>query len=104
MTGQTDNGAATRLPLLDGLRGIAALGVLAFHLPGFFHIPQMLPKAYLFVDFFFLLSGFVLTPVITARRASGVSATAFFVSRIRRFWPLAAVGTVLSPLVFSTNP
>ena len=104
MTGQTDNGAATRLPLLDGLRGIAALGVLAFHLPGFFHIPQMLPKAYLFVDFFFLLSGFVLTPVIAARRASGVSATAFFVSRIRRFWPLAAVGTVLSALVFSTNP
>ena len=104
MTGTCAPGPANRLPLLDGLRGIAALGVLAYHLSGLFHIPQIMPKGYLFVDLFFLLSGFVLTPVVAARRTGGMSAGAFLAARTRRFWPLAALGTVLGALVFSLNP
>ena len=53
--------AQNRLPLLDGLRLFAAFSVVLYHL----QLPNdghgMFSRGYLFVDFFFLLSGFVLT-------------------------------------------
>src|SRR5215471_16864355 len=59
-----------RLPVLDGLRGIAALAVMAFHFNIFFlpqaQIFELLPfltRAYLSVDLFFILSGFVMAYV-----------------------------------------
>jgi len=59
-----------RLPFLDGLRGIAALAVMAFHFNIFFlpqaQIFELLPfltRAYLSVDLFFILSGFVMAYV-----------------------------------------
>ncbi len=62
-----------RVPALDGLRGIAALSVMAFHFNIFF-LPQaglskfvpFLNRAYLAVDLFFLLSGFVMAHVLWA--------------------------------------
>jgi hypothetical protein len=44
---------------LDGLRGIAALVVLALHALTPFNLDYIVPHAVLAVDFFFLLSGFV---------------------------------------------
>jgi peptidoglycan/LPS O-acetylase OafA/YrhL len=50
-------------PILDGLRGVAALLVVAFHLfeaHATSHLNQVINHGYLAVDFFFLLSGFVI--------------------------------------------
>jgi peptidoglycan/LPS O-acetylase OafA/YrhL len=66
-----------RVPSLDGLRGIAAIAVMSFHFNIFF-LPQarlsgvmpLLNRAYLAVDLFFLLSGFVMTHVYGRSLAS----------------------------------
>lgn len=50
-------------PILDGLRGVAALMVVAFHIfeaHATSHLDQVINHGYLAVDFFFLLSGFVI--------------------------------------------
>jgi peptidoglycan/LPS O-acetylase OafA/YrhL len=50
-------------PILDGLRGVAALIVVIFHLleaHSTSHLDLMINHGYLAVDFFFLLSGFVI--------------------------------------------
>lgn len=50
--------------ILDGLRGVAALMVIVFHFfethAGGSHITQIINHGYLAVDFFFMLSGFVI--------------------------------------------
>nr|WP_302164624.1 acyltransferase [Alistipes ihumii] len=55
--------------LLDGLRGVAALTVVCFHLFEAYatsHLDQKINHGYLAVDFFFILSGFVVGSVILA--------------------------------------
>lgn len=50
-------------PILDGLRGVAAIIVVTFHLTeplGTGHLDIIVNHGYLAVDFFFLLSGFVI--------------------------------------------
>jgi peptidoglycan/LPS O-acetylase OafA/YrhL len=88
---------ATLLPSLTGLRGIAALWVVIYHY-GIHYFPSIQPgaaghiieKGYLAVDFFFLLSGFVLTHVYIGQFAqSGSRATwPFLRARIARLYPL----------------
>ncbi len=70
-------------PALDGLRGLALLGVLLFHANG------ALPGGYLGVDLFFVLSGFLITSLLLAehREAGRVSLAAFWVRRARRLFP-----------------
>lgn len=91
--------ALHRLPLLDGFRLIAALGVMLFHLSGEFDRTELFSRAYLFVDLFFTLSGFVLTlsaePAMAERRASD-----FVVKRLRRMWPLVALGSLAGAIAF----
>lgn len=48
------------LATLDGLRGVAAFSVVLLHISLNWRSGDVLPKAYLAVDFFFLLSGFVI--------------------------------------------
>ena len=87
-----------RFLLLDGMRGVAALGVLAFHVTVSATSDfQQLASFYLFVDFFFVLSGFVLWPSMPHRgkqlgRASGV----FILKRVFRFWPLAITALIVA--------
>lgn len=85
---------AARLPLLDGLRGIAALFVMLYHAQMVFAVSGPFSRGYLFVDFFFLLSGFVLTLSAEARMKAGWSTIGFLRARILRIWPMAAVGTL----------
>ncbi len=85
------------LPALTGLRGLAALWVVAFHATGFLaEAPRGLDRRYLGVDLFFILSGYVLTHVYGDRLASGRmdEAMRFLGRRIARLWPvwLAALG------------
>jgi len=71
------------LPALDGLRGLALVGVLLFHANG------ALPGGYLGVDLFFVLSGFLITSLLLAeRRETGrIALGPFWVRRARRLFP-----------------
>jgi peptidoglycan/LPS O-acetylase OafA/YrhL len=89
-----DRGAPTaHFVSLDGMRGIAALAVLSAHAAMLFtHTPR---HYYLAVDFFFLLSGFVLAHAYQARLDSGLSPAAFLRLRLARIYPLYALAMVL---------
>ena len=54
------------LPALTGLRGIAALWVVLFHLDAD-HVVPFIRNGYLGVDIFFILSGFIVTCLYTPR-------------------------------------
>jgi len=84
-----------RLTGLDALRGVAALVVFLGHvgyLTGFFAIPA----SYLAVDFFFMLSGYVMARTYEHRLGDDLSAGAFLWLRLKRLWPVCAVGSALA--------
>ncbi|MFM6831558.1 MAG: acyltransferase family protein [Novosphingobium sp.] len=89
-----DGGAihAPRLFQLDALRGIAAMVVMLFHLDLVYRVHGMFGRGYLFVDMFFLLSGFVLAVSTERKLNAGIGALAFTRDRFIRLWPLVAVG------------
>ena len=82
-----------RYEILDGLRGVASIIVVAFHLfetyskgPAY----QILNHGYLAVDFFFVLSGFI---IFHATVGKGKSAAQYAQSRFRRVYlPYLPVG------------
>lgn len=72
------------IPFIDGLRAIAVLAVVAFHvgLPGF-------TGGFVGVDIFFVISGFLITSLLMRElEASGrIDLLRFFAHRVRRLWP-----------------
>jgi peptidoglycan/LPS O-acetylase OafA/YrhL len=84
-----------RIAPLTGLRGIAAIAVLFYHIP---HSPafhafgmSLFSRAYLAVDLFFILSGFVISIGYYERvvkRPSVASYGDFLLNRMARVWPL----------------
>jgi len=96
MIGHTCHVNAGRLEGLDLLRGMAALMVVFLHLP-IANTLQNWPffKSYLAVDLFFMLSGYVLTRTYHPRFVAGLGAGRFMAKRVRRLWPVIAIGTVL---------
>lgn len=94
-----------RLPSLDGLRGIAALAVTVYHarselwVVGLAQNPQgLLSRAYLAVDFFFMLSGFVIAAAYEERMLAGMSLRQYALIRLRRLYPILQIGTLLGVL------
>ena len=81
-----------RMFQLDGLRGIAAFMIVFYHLDIVYGMGGPFQRAYLFVDLFFLLSGFVLAVSTEKKLLSGIGALEFTWARFRRLWPLVAVG------------
>ena len=81
-----------RLFQLDALRGIAAMVILLFHLDLVYRIHGPFVRGYLFVDMFFLLSGFVLAVSTERKLNAGIGALEFTRDRFIRLWPLVAVG------------
>lgn len=86
-----------RLSLLDGLRGIAAIGVLLYHMRNVFGVAEIFSRSYLFVDVFFVLSGFVLT-LAAERKMEERGAVWFMEVRVKRLWPMIALGSVVGAL------
>ena len=74
---------------LDGIRGLLALVVAYGHFPGALYFPGA-PRfnSGLCVDFFFLLSGFVIAHNTRSGLNSGRSALNFMLRRFGRLWPL----------------
>ena len=72
---------------IDGLRAIAVLAVVLYHVG----VPW-LPGGFFGVDVFFVISGFVITALLRAQFAAGTfSLTQFYVRRIRRIVPALLV-------------
>jgi peptidoglycan/LPS O-acetylase OafA/YrhL len=99
---------ARRVLSLDGLRGIAAIVVMLFHFNIFFLPQARLPfvgRAYLAVDLFFLLSGFVMTHVYGHLLASNWRAhwPKFAIARFARIYPLFAVTTLVMIIVVALS-
>ncbi len=91
-----------RYEILDGLRGVAAMIVVAFHLfetysagPHF----QILNHGYLAVDFFFVLSGFVIGYAYDDRW-NKMTIGGFFKRRLVRLHPMIIVGTLIGVALF----
>ena len=83
---------------LDGLRGLAAIAVAILHMSRFFS-PYSPPNAHLAVDFFFLLSGFVLAHAYDGRIEAGMPQSQFVTARIARLYPSFLMGLVLGAIV-----
>jgi len=89
-------------PILDGLRGVAALIVVTFHLAEPLaggHLDILVNHGYLAVDFFFLLSGFVLGYAYDDRWHKMTIGT-FFKRRIMRLQPMVVLGMTLGAIGF----
>lgn len=91
----------TRMHELDGLRGLAALGVVVFHFPVHYGAaPWPLPLApfyargYFLVDLFFVLSGYLMAEL--AARGHYASPRAAVWARIRRLYPLHLITLALT--------
>ena len=81
--------------LLDGMRGVAATCVMLYHFSGYLGPERFLPSAYLAVDLFFILSGFVIAHAYQHMLRQGRIAD-FTAMRLIRLWPLYALGTLLA--------
>jgi len=80
--------------MLDAMRGTAALGVVCLHLHALL-APISAPHGYLAVDFFFGLSGLVISRAYVARLAQGLSTWQFMRLRLERLYPLYILGTAI---------
>ncbi|WP_416548248.1 acyltransferase family protein [Limnohabitans sp. DCL3] len=78
-----------RLPGLDGLRGVAVLAVIAYHL----QLGDFWPAGFLGVDIFFTVSGFIITALLLQEQAQTgrIDFAAFYLRRARRLFPAASV-------------
>lgn len=79
------------IPAIDGLRAVAVIAVMLYHL-GF----SWIPGGFLGVDLFFVISGYVITRLLldSIQRSGGLDLRAFYKARIRRLFP---------PLVFMVS-
>lgn len=83
--------------VLDGLRGVAALMVVAFHIfetHGPNRFEQPVNHGYMAVDFFFLLSGFVIGYAYDDRW-NQISFGNFFKRRLIRLHPMVVMGMMI---------
>ena len=88
--------------LLDGLRGVVAFMVLWYHIfeaHASSPIDQIVNHGYLMVDFFFVLSGFVIGYAYNDRWGS-LSVKSFLKRRLIRLHPMVIFGALLGAILF----
>ena len=86
-----------RYEILDGLRGVASVLVVLFHIFETYAkspVQQIINHGYLAVDFFFVLSGFVIGYAYDDRW-DRMSIGGFFKRRLVRLHPMVIMGTVI---------
>lgn len=84
------------LPGIQGLRAVAVLLVLFYHI-----WPEALPGGFAGVDVFFVLSGYLITGLLLREAKGGrIDLVAFWARRIRRLLP-AATAVLLVSLALS---
>ncbi|WP_295938601.1 acyltransferase [uncultured Alistipes sp.] len=91
--------------ILDGLRGVAAITVVCFHIFEAFatsHLDQRINHGYLAVDFFFILSGFVVGYAYDDRWRK-MKTRDFIKRRIIRLHPMVVIGAVIGAIMFYTQ-
>ena len=92
--------------LLDGLRGVAALLVVWYHVFEGFQFASNKPvidfinHGYLAVDFFFILSGFVVGYAYDNRWGKTLTLGGFFRRRLIRLQPMVCMGAVIGAASF----
>ena len=85
----------TYRPDIDGLRALAVLAVVLFHLS-----PTLLPNGFLGVDIFFVISGFLITTILYREmEQNNFSFANFYNRRIRRILPVCFVVIVVGLLL-----
>ncbi|MEJ7559928.1 MAG: acyltransferase [Pedobacter sp.] len=92
--------------LLDGLRGVAAVAVVIFHFMEFVfpdYKDNFIAHAYLAVDFFFCLSGFVIAYAYHSK-ISNLGFVAFLKLRLIRLHPLVIIGSIIGLIAFIFDP
>lgn len=87
----------------EGARGAAALLVALYHfalrLPTGLHFPGFITHSYLFVDLFFVLSGYVICSSYEERLHGGSDLRTFVIRRFGRLFPLLIFSTVAYVLI-----
>lgn len=100
----SEGGALGYIPAIDGLRAIAILSVVVYHLR-----PNRLPGGFVGVDLFFVVSGFVVTASLAHLRFEPLSTLLayFYARRIVRIAPalvLMLLAATLASVLFITLP
>ena len=92
--------------LLDGLRGVAAMLVVWYHIFKGFQFAGNKPvidfinHGYLAVDFFFMLSGFVIDYAYDDRWGKSLTMGGFFRRRLIRLHPMVMLGALIGAISF----
>ena len=98
-----------RYALLDGLRGVAALLVVWYHVfegyqfAGGKPVIDFANHGYLAVDFFFILSGFVIGYAYDSRWKPGLTLGSFFKRRLIRLHPMVIMGVIIGAIGLATE-
>lgn len=90
-----------RFYTFDALRGLAAFSILFYHLSS--HI--LLTGAWVAVDFFFILSGYVICHSYGAKISSGMGISTFITARCIRLMPLYLISIIIGAAAYqAANP
>lgn len=92
--------ASNHYAALDALRGVAALSVLLFHFHEWLGQKWLAPNARFAVDFFFCLSGYVLSAAYDKKINDGWAKSSFLLTRLIRLFPIIILGTMISALYY----
>ena len=76
-----------RVPEIDGLRALAALSVFAHHAFGFPAIVRFTGAAWVGVDLFFVISGYLITTILLGMRGASHYFKIFYMRRTLRIFP-----------------
>ncbi|MDR1883213.1 MAG: acyltransferase [Prevotella sp.] len=101
-SGMPSSGTKPHYEILDGLRGVAAVMVVAFHISEAHTLDrfeQVINHGYLAVDFFFVLSGFVIGYAYDDRWGK-MTVGDFFKRRLIRLHPLVIMGMIIGATLF----
>src|ERR1700748_2290763 len=88
----TDKTTPRRFMALDGWRGTAAplIAIFHFHIDSPISMSLFVRHSWMLVDFFFVLSGFVITHAYAGRLETAQTRVTFLKRRFARLWPLQA--------------